>query len=143
MEIRQMKEEDVPFVCAMEKEIFSMPWSCQDFLDMVHAEHAHFYVVDVESEIIAYCGLRNMCGDGEITNVAVGEPFRKKGIGRKMLNYLLDEGGRLGIDAFTLEVRESNQVAIALYTSLGFQIEGMRKNYYVSPMENAQIMWKR
>ena len=60
-----------------------------------------------------------------------------------MLNYLLDEGGRLGIDAFTLEVRESNQVAIALYTSLGFQIEGMRKNYYVSPMENAQIMWKR
>lgn len=59
-----------------------------------------------------------------------------------MLEFLLQKGEKNGIVAFTLEVRESNHAAIALYEKFNFINAGVRKNYYEKPTENAVIMWK-
>lgn len=69
--------------------------------------------------------------------------MRGKGIGKQMLLKLMEEGTGMGVEAFTLEVRKSNGSAIHLYESLGFVTEGVRKNFYEDPVEDALIMWKR
>ena len=65
------------------------------------------------------------------------------GIGGKLLEKLYEEAEVLECREFLLEVRESNEAAIGLYTRQGFVKEGIRKNFYEQPVENAVIMWKR
>ena len=143
IEILEMKEEDLPAVSRMEEETFSMPWSAADFLDMIRCEYAYYVVAKERNEILGCCGIRNMCGDGEITNVVVRQIHRRKGIGELMLRGLMEQSRAIGVKNYTLEVRETNEAAIRLYEKLGFSVEGRRKNFYEKPREDALIMWKR
>lgn len=141
--IKTLTEEYVDQVCVLEEEAFSMPWHKESFLEMIRNKDACYLVGLVGEEVVASCGLRNILGEGEITNVVTKSTKRGTGIGRKMLLQLLEEGRKLGAEAFTLEVRKSNHAAIGLYESLGFVTEGIRKNFYEKPTEDALIMWKR
>ena len=141
--IREMKADDVEIVSKIESEVFSMPWSAKDFLEMVEADYAYYYVAEVDGEIAGCCGIRNIAGEGEITNVVVAPPYRKKGIALKMMEYRLERAVEVGIGDCTLEVRVSNQPAIRLYERLGFMGEGVRPHFYDKPDEDALIMWKR
>lgn len=141
--IRELTAADVEDVSRIEKDVFSLPWKPDDFLAMVEADYAYYFVAEENSEIAGYCGLRNMAGEGEITNVAVAEKFRRRGVGRGLMEYLLKKAASLGIEALTLEVRVSNIPAISLYESLGFRGEGVRPGFYEKPKEDALIMWKR
>ncbi len=143
MMIRELKAADVEAVSKIEQEVFSMPWSPKDFLEMVEADYAYYYVAEEDGEIAGCCGIRNIAGEGEITNVAVAEKFRRRGIGRTLMQYMLREAALHGIGAVTLEVRISNTPAICLYESLGFISEGVRPGFYEKPKEDALIMWKR
>jgi ribosomal-protein-alanine N-acetyltransferase len=84
-----------------------------------------------------------IAGEGNITNVAVDMALRNRGIGTRMLRYLIGEGEQKGLSAFTLEVRAGNAAAIHVYEKLGFRSEGIRPNFYEKPVEDAVIMWKR
>lgn len=143
MKIRELTAEDVEAVSRIEQETFSMPWSPEDFLEMVEADYAYYYVAEVEGEIVGCCGIRNIVGEGEITNVVVASEYRGRGIGRALMEYMLREAVFHGIGDCTLEVRVSNASAIRLYESLGFQSEGIRPGFYEKPKEDAMIMWKR
>ena len=143
MNIRELTAADVEEVSRIEQETFSMPWQPQDFLEMVEADYAHYYVAEEDGEIAGCCGIRNIAGEGEITNVAVANKFRRRGIGRALMEYMLKEAALLGMESSTLEVRVSNTPAIRLYESLGFQSEGVRPGFYEKPKEDALIMWKR
>ena len=141
--IKPLTEEFVDQVCVLEEEAFSMPWHRESFLEMIQNPNACYLVGLVEGEAVASCGLRNIVGDGEITNVVTQGSMRGQGIGKQMLLKLLEEGRKMGVEAFTLEVRKSNYTAIGLYEKLGFVTEGVRKNFYEDPTEDALIMWKR
>lgn len=141
--IREMGKTDVEAASVIERETFSMPWSADDFLEMVEADYASYYVAELEGEIAGCCGIRNIAGEGEITNVVVAACHRRKGIGRKMMEHMLEEAKGKGIGDCTLEVRCSNLPAIRLYESLGFKGEGVRPDFYEKPREDALIMWKR
>ena len=138
-----MRKEHVPAVSLLEQSAFSMPWSAQDFLDMVEREGALYLVALCEGQPIGVCGVIDACGDGDISNVAVEEAWRGRGIGRMVVTALMEWGKEIGIRNYTLEVRVSNTAAIRLYESLGFQSEGIRPNFYEKPREDALIMWKR
>lgn len=141
--IKPLTEENVDAVCVLEEEAFSMPWHRESFMEMILNKDACYLVGIIEEEVVASCGLRNIVGDGEITNVVTKASQRGKGIGKQMLLRLLEEGVKMGVENFTLEVRKSNMTAIHLYESLGFVTEGIRKNFYEEPIEDALIMWKR
>lgn len=141
--IREMEASDVEAVSKIESETFSMPWSARDFLEMVEADYAYYYVAEADGTLAGCCGIRNMAGEGEITNVVVAANYRKKGIGRKMMEYMLERAKENGMGDCTLEVRVSNEPAIRLYESLGFKGEGVRPGFYDKPREDALIMWKR
>lgn len=141
--IRALEAADAEAVSVIERETFSQPWSVKDFLEMAEADYAYYYVAEADGKIAGCCGVRNMAGEGEITNVVVAEAFRRRGIGRMLMEYMLNEAETAGIGACTLEVRVSNAPAIHLYESLGFRAEGIRPGFYEKPCEDALIMWKR
>ncbi len=143
VQIRRMTPADVPFISKLEEETFSMPWSAQSFLEMIEKEDARYYVAQENGMLYGGCGVLMIAGEGNITNVVVAPKERNKGIGTKMLQYLIEEGYREGLTAFTLEVRISNSAAIHVYEKLGFVSEGVRPGFYEKPTEDAVIMWKR
>lgn len=153
--IRDMTIMDVDRVCILEEMAFSMPWHKESFIEMIENKDALYLVAEDKEKagtaedlsagsIVACCGMRHIVGEGDISNVVVHPNYRKRGIGAHMLTELLSRGKKdFGIEAFTLEVRQSNVDAIRLYEKLGFVQEGIRKNFYEAPVENAVIMWKR
>lgn len=141
--IRKMQTEDLTQVCEIEKDNFSLPWSEKSFSESMERDDTVFLVACEDEEITGYVGCYCIAGTGEITNVAVKSPHRRKGIGGLLLEKLYEEGAVLDVQEYFLEVRESNEAAIGLYSRQGFVKEGIRKNFYEKPVENALIMWKR
>ena len=141
--IRPMIRDDAEGAGALEAAVFSMPWKTEDFIEMIEAPYAYYYVATVEGKVVGVCGLRDIAGEGEITNVVVDPLYRRCNIARKMLNEVLLKARKLNLSDITLEVRVSNEGAIKLYESFGFVGEGVRPRFYEKPTEDALIMWKR
>lgn len=143
LEIREMKQDDLPRVAEIEKSIFSVPWSAQGFADSMKQECTLFLTAVQDGEIAGYCGMFQSFDEADITNVAVEEKCRGRGIAEAMLRELMSRGTGRGISAYTLEVRLGNAPARRLYEKLGFETAGIRRNFYEKPVEDAVIMWKR
>lgn len=139
-----MTKDDVKEAAKLEKECFAEEaWKEKDFLDSLSLTYALYLVALEKDQIIGMAGLRNIAGDADITNVAVDAEFRRRGIAESILKELFARGEELGVSNYTLEVRASNLPAIRLYEKLGFESEGVRKNFYSNPVDDAIIMWKR
>lgn len=141
--IRLMEDEDTIKAAKLEEEVFSMPWKADDFKEMIKASYAYYFVACIEDEVVGICGLRDVAGEGEITNVVVSPLYRNKKIAYKLIEKVLDQCSQLNIKDVTLEVRVSNAPAISLYEKFGFISEGIRPNFYEKPNEDALIMWRR
>ena len=141
LEITEMKREYIPAVAALEREIFSMPWSENGFLSALSSSDTLYLTARADGRVIGYCGLLQSFDEADITNVAVSPAYRGRGVGYRMLSELMEAGKTRGIERYTLEVRISNQAALALYEKLGFASVGVRKNFYEKPKEDAVIMW--
>ena len=125
MVIRRMEKTDVEAASAIERASFSMPWSADDFLEMVEADYAFYYVAELEGEIAGCCGIRNLSGEGEITNVVVADRHRRKGIARKMMEYMLQEAEKRG------SVKTKIETARRLY-EMGISLRDIAKASQVS-----------
>ena len=141
--IRPMTEEDLLQVETIEQESFSLPWSFDAFKSTLDREDTLYLVAVEEDVIVGYCGMYISFDEGEIPNVAVKKEFRSRGVGEVMMNELLSRAGERGVCSAFLEVRKSNEAAKRLYEKLGFQVAGIRKNFYEFPKEDAVIMWKQ
>lgn len=141
MLIRKMTEEDLEQVCAIETDTFTDPWCEEDFRSSMKEANNGYLVAELDGLIAGYCGYWGISGEGYIYNVAVKKEFRGNKIGYQMLKTLLEDSFSRGITSFTLEVRCSNEPAIRLYESLGFERAGLRKDFYSKPKEDAVIMW--
>lgn len=143
IEIELLRREDVGKATALEAENFSQPFHENDFIELLENPNHYHYVLKRGEELIAQCTLRSIVGEGELNNISVQEKYGNQGFARRLLTYILTQKDVTGVSEYTLEVRKSNQYAIKLYESLGFQTEGVRKNFYENPIEDALIMWKR
>jgi ribosomal-protein-alanine N-acetyltransferase len=141
--IRELREEDIEPLSRIEAESFSMPWSPQDFADLLKRSYCTYLVAELDGQVVGSCGMTNICNEGNIDNVVVGEQFRGRGIATRLLESLFELGDEMGVEAYTLEVRVSNAAAIHVYEKLGFVSEGIRPRFYERPTEDAMIMWKR
>lgn len=143
IEIRELRDEDIEALSYIESEAFSMPWSANDFRDLLTRDYCMYLVAVAEGETVGCCGMTVLCGEGNIDNVVVDKRFRNQGIASAMLKELLNRGEAAGIKDYTLEVRVSNKAAIHIYEKLGFVSEGIRPRFYERPVEDANIMWRR
>ena len=136
--VEEMKREHISRIAELEKQCFSQPWSEKGLAEELENENSHFLVA-VADGLAGYIGVQEICGEAYVTNVAVFENYRKQGIGRALLKAACEGAENRKCEFITLEVRESNSSAIALYESEGFEIAGVRKNFYSDPTENGVI----
>lgn len=142
MSIRNMLPQDIDQVAAIEKEIFSVPWSYKSLLEAC-ADIKNIYLVwEEDHKILGYCGMWTVLGEGNITNVAVSAEARNRGIASALMKELEIRGRARDIEIFFLEVRESNAVARHVYEKCGYRSIGVRKNFYEKPAENGIVMSK-
>ena len=142
MTIESMTVDDISQVAEIERQIFSIPWSEKAFKDSMESDNTIYIVAKEDNNVAGYAGMYLSFEEGNITNVAVNPSGRRKGIGEKIVRDILNRAYEKGVRDVFLEVRETNSAAIALYEKIGFKEEGIRKNFYEKPKENALIMWK-
>ena len=141
--IRPMKEEDLACVADLEKICFTECWSYKLLEAGINSPYDLYFVALCRDQIIGYCCLLLLAGEGEIQRIAVLPQKRRMGAGRKMMETMVSYAMERHVYAISLEVRESNLAARRLYESFGFAPEAVRKNYYHNPVEDAVIMWRR
>lgn len=141
--IRPICAEDAPALAALEREIFSMPWSEAAFAALPGQSHSLYLVAQSGQLLVGCAGLTVLGSEGDIDKVMVRAAFRGQGIASALLAELMNRGEALGIRDFTLEVRAGNRPAIGLYEKFGFVSEGVRPGFYRMPTEDAKIMWRR
>jgi [ribosomal protein S18]-alanine N-acetyltransferase len=127
--IRPMVEPDVTGVIAVERASYQFPWSEGIFRDCLRVGYV-CRVVTLNETIIGYGVMSVGAGEAHILNLCIAELYRCRGVGRRLLTYLVERGAAAGMSEAFLEVRPSNTSAIRLYLSVGFEQVGMRRGYY-------------
>ena len=137
---RRMTLEDVPQVHQIELDTFHTPWTYQSFVDeMTTNKCARYIVAEEDGKILGYAGAWLIFDEGHITNIAVTQEARGRGIGKGVTHELMQYAANMGVQYMTLEVRKSNIVAQSLYKGLGFIDLGVRKRYYEDNGEDAYL----
>ena len=103
--------------------------------------NSKYFVAKEVNNIVGFAGILVLIDSAEITNIVVKKTEREKGIGKLLLEKLINEGIKLRKDNISLEVNEKNTIAISLYEKYNFKQVGIRKNYY-NGINNAIIMTK-
>ena len=138
--ISDAREELLPQIQTIEQQSFSVPWT-ETMLRLQLEPDSHvFLTAEAEGIVVGYVGLMYVLDEGYISNVAVRPDWRRKGVADALLTALEARAGKLMLSFLTLEVRESNAPAIALYEKHGYRDVGRRKNYYEKPTEDAILM---
>ena len=140
---RKMQVEDIDRVFEIETNSFKTPWSKESFLqELVENTLAEYYVLVLDDYIVGYGGMWLIIDEIHITNIAIDTAFRGRGYSKTLMDAIIDFGHVNGYHHMTLEVRVSNEVAIALYEKFDFVSVGKRPKYYVDTGEDALVMWK-
>ncbi len=138
----EMKAEHVPQVAQLEKLCFADPWSEMSIGSELRSIWSYWVVALEADQVVGYVGSQSSVDEADIMNIAVHPDWRRRGIAQSLIESLIVELKNRGSHALLLEVRVSNEPAIALYEKLGFHQVGLRKNYYRNPKEDALILRK-
>ena len=131
LSILPLKEENIKAVVEIENFSFTAPKA-----EEIFRSDQNKYLIAVENDkVLGYIGVEKISGEIHIINTAVHPDCRGKGIGKKLVESILNDN-----DVFFLEVRVSNLAAQKLYGRYGFKIVGTRKKYYQDNNEDAYIM---
>jgi ribosomal-protein-alanine N-acetyltransferase len=140
IEIRKMRPEDVSRVLQIERELFTDAWPDEAFEVVRNPPGIKHYVVTVDSLIVGYAVTSRIEEEFQIANLAVASEYQKKGLGTKLMKFILGQAVKANCEYCYLEVRAGNTRAIEFYRKFGFKITGIQTNYYENPIEDAVIM---
>ena len=141
---RTLSTGDLDDIVAIEAASFNNPWTRDMYeRELQNPDVSFLYVLRMPGEgIVAFCSFWLVLDELHINNLAVRGDVRVRGLGTALLEHVLQAGASRGAGRATLEVRRSNAAARRLYESLGFEVAATRPNYYVSPAEDALILWR-
>lgn len=131
-------QRDAEFIAEIEKNCFSTPWTAEQVKSSDDSNV--FFLARVEEKVVGYGGMYSVLDEGYVTNIGVLPAYRRRGIGARLLNQLVEYSKEKKLAFLSLEVRISNSTAIELYKSFDFKEVGKRKNFYHAPKEDALIM---
>ena len=142
MMITPLSQDQLDQVVAIEAEDGDAHWSRDQFVKELGGEFRRFFVAvePTGPDILGYGGYWKAASEAQITNLVVRRNFRCRGIGRRLLEFILDCARGEECRTCTLEVRAANRHAQSLYKSVGFTPQGTRKNIYQNPPDDAVLM---
>lgn len=143
-EIKGLEETDLPRIADLELAIFPDAWSLSALQESLHQKSRTWLGgIWLDGLLIGYVIFYHVLDEGEIARIAVDPVYRRKGAAARLLHAVEDFCEEKGIDRLMLEVRKSNVPAISLYREYGFAEDGIRKNYYKNPVEDAVLMSRK
>lgn len=142
MLVREMTSADLDSVLRVEESSFTMPWSRASFREELALTDTRYWaVLEADGRLLGFGGIMVLDDEAHLLNLAVAPAFRREGLASALLAHLAVEARSRGASRLTLEVRPSNDAAVALYREAGFITEGIRTGYYPDTHEDALIMW--
>jgi ribosomal-protein-alanine N-acetyltransferase len=139
---RLESREDLDAVIEIDQGSFSSPWTRQMYEEELVNDQSFIFVARrKECPVVGYCSFRVVLDEIHVNNIAVRPGWRRRGIGRDLVQSLFAEGRARRCRAATLEVRRSNGTALRLYKSVGFVERGVRRGYYRDPDDDALVLW--
>jgi ribosomal-protein-alanine N-acetyltransferase len=142
VELRRLRLADIPAIERVERRAYPTPWSRTMFAGEIAKPTSRCYGAFELDRLAGYLIVSRYVDAWHVMNVAVDEPFRRRGLAQRMLEELFASTAADGTRGSTLEVRVSNHGAIRLYERLGFVPTGIRRGYYTDNREDALIMWR-
>ncbi|MEG0969926.1 MAG: ribosomal protein S18-alanine N-acetyltransferase [Acidaminococcaceae bacterium] len=139
--VRPRVAADLVAIQEIDRGSFHSAWSMEMWLSELNSPLSDYFVLEAEDRIIGYAGYWLVAGEAQVTRVAVSPDVRNQGLGKRIMQILLERVWAQDAEAVTLEVRQQNLAAQKVYTQCGFDEVGVRPNYYVETGENAVIMW--
>lgn len=140
MLLRAMRLSDLDNITPLEHQLFSSPWSKDDYIyELSSNPYAKYYVLE-DDKIVGYVGIWITYETAQITTIGIAKERQGEGLSKLLMNKVIEE--TKDCEAITLEVRVSNVKAIKLYESYGFKKEAIRKDYYLDNHEDAYLMMK-
>jgi [ribosomal protein S18]-alanine N-acetyltransferase len=141
VQIRKVTQKDIPAIVAIENQQFLHPWKEHYFTSELTHDLSYFFLAEKvdTAEVMGYIIFWIIEETMELHNIAVSARFKKKGIGKQLLLFLLETAEQNGVEEVFLEVRRSNAEAIGFYEAFKFKRISIRKNYYDNPREDALI----
>ena len=140
--VQLMNKSYIDGVIKIENACFSHPWTKDGIIEALE-NRTKFFVFEKNGEVMGYVGVSVILDEGYITNIATLPEYRNQGVATALLTKLDDLAKLENLSFISLEVRISNEKAISLYEKFGYKTEGVRKNFYDDPKEDALIMTKR
>lgn len=140
LRVDEIQEEELILIADMEQQVFTDAWSENSLRETWLQPQTMMLGVWADEVIAGYVILYYVLDEGEIARIAVSQQFRRQGAGSVLFRALVEKCLEKGISRILLDVRQSNQSAIAFYRSHGFTEDGVRKNFYDHPTENALLM---
>lgn len=138
--VREMTPEDISGVLEIEMQCFSDPWSYEMIKKGLESSLDTWLVLWEEETAAGYCVFRTIADECELLRIAVRPELRGRGLSKKLMDQMVFYSRQKEVKSIFLEVRESNDRARNLYKSYGFVEAGIRKHYYLNPIENAVLM---
>ena len=139
--VEMLGERHLDAVARLEQICFSQPWTRTQLQEELENDLARVFVaVDDDGNVLGYGGLHYVLDEADVTNIAVFPEARRQGVARAVLTAMDAFCIANNMAFLTLEVRASNEAAIALYRGAGFQKVGVRKRFYSRPTEDAVLM---
>ena len=143
VELRSIERHDLDAIDEIERASYPTPWSRAMFVaELQKPSSLALGAYRETGELAGYLVVSRYVDAWHVMNVAVAPEFRRRGIGRALLERLFEVTGGDSRRGYTLEVRVSNADAIRLYERLGFEARGIRRGYYTDNREDALIMWR-
>lgn len=142
LSIVPMTAAHVAQIAGLEAQCFSDPWPEQSIASELENPLSLWLVALDGDRVVAYVGSQSVLGEADVMNVAVDPAYRRQGLAKALFSALQQALQAMEVHSLTLEVRASNEAAIALYAALGFTQVGRRPNYYHKPKEDALILRK-
>lgn len=140
VDFRRMSPSDIHEIMRIEKASFAYPWSTRFFLQELSVPCSRSLLAVTNGVTAGYVIYWLLATEVDVHNLAVDPAYRRQGIGRSLLQSVIDEAKNQGASRITLEVRKSNDAAQRLYRSVGFATEGVRRGYYSDDGEDALAM---
>ena len=138
--VRRAKEQEIEEIARLEQEIFSDPWSLAAIRETWGQKQARILGAWLEGQMAGYVIVYFAADESEIARIAVDEKFRRQGVAGALLDEMERVLAGKGIARLMLDVRKSNAAALRFYLSRGFKEDGVRKNFYTNPIEDAILM---